>query len=102
MTGKVDPVTKPDPTTQPTTDPPSDVKYGDANCDGEVRLSDAILVLQSVGNPEKYGIKGSEETHITAKGINNGDVFSRGDGLTSQDALSIQKYTLYLIDKLPE
>ena len=102
VTGKVDPVTKPDPTTQPTTDPPSDVKYGDANCDGEVRLSDAILVLQSVGNPEKYGIKGSEETHITAKGINNGDVFSRGDGLTSQDALSIQKYTLYLIDKLPE
>lgn len=75
--------------------------YGDANCDGEVKLSDAILVLQSVGNPEKYGIKGTDPTHITEKGIKNADVTGGEDGLTSVDALAIQKYTLYLIDELP-
>lgn len=79
-----------------------DVVYGDANCDGEVRLNDAILVLQSIGNPEVYGVNGSDKTHITAKGIDNSDVYNRGDGLTSQDALAIQKYTLYLISELPE
>lgn len=75
--------------------------YGDANCDGEVKLSDAILVLQSVGNPEKYGIKGTDPTHITEKGIKNADVTGMEDGLTSMDALAIQKFTLYLIDELP-
>lgn len=84
------------------TDPDPERVWGDANCDGEVRLNDAILVLQSIGNPEKYGMNGSDPTHITKEGILNADVFENGDNLTSMDALSIQKYTLHLIAELPE
>ena len=73
---------------------------GDANCDGEVRLNDAILVLQAIGNPGSYGISGSDDSHITKQGAVNGDVTGNSDGLTSVDALEIQKYTLHLIDTL--
>lgn len=81
---------------------PSKNIYGDANCDGEVRLSDAILVLQAIGNPDAYGLNGSDPTHITAQGLINGDVASRGDGLTSADAISIQRFILELVNELPE
>ena len=80
--------------------PTPDLIWGDANCDGEVRLNDAILVLQAIGNPEKYGVNGSDETHITEHGMQNADVFEYGSGLSSQDALQIQKYTLQLINSL--
>lgn len=76
--------------------------WGDANCDGEVRLNDAILVLQAIGNPEKYGVKGSDASHITVQGALNADVNQSGDGLTSLDALAIQKFTLYILKDLPE
>ena len=84
------------------TPPAPDVMYGDADCDGEVLLNDAILVMQAVGNPDLYGVNGTEKTHITAKGINNADVSNRGDLLTNADALAIQKYLLHLVEKLPE
>lgn len=73
--------------------------YGDANCDGEIRLSDAILVLQAIGNPDAYGIKGSDPTHITEQGMRNADVTGDKDGLTSADAIEIQRYILELIEK---
>ena len=85
--------------TPPVIDP--DIKYGDANCDGNIRLNDAILILQSIGNPAVYGISGSDPTAITAEGVKNADCFNTGDGLTSQDALTVQKYTLGLITELP-
>lgn len=75
-------------------------KNGDANCDGEIRLSDAVLVLQAIGNPDAYGIKGSDPTHITEQGMINADVTGDKDGLTSADAIEIQKYILKLIDNL--
>lgn len=75
--------------------------YGDANCDGDVRLNDAILILQAIGNPAVYGINGTDPTHITKEGVEIADVHNRGDGLTSSDALSVQKYTLGLITELP-
>lgn len=81
---------------------PADILYGDANCDGEVRLSDAILIMQAIGNPDAYGLNGTDKTHITEKGMNNADVANRGDGLTSQDAIAVQRLILELIDKLPE
>ncbi len=77
-------------------------KWGDANCNGEVRLNDAVLVMQAIGNPDVYGINGTDKSHITEKGIKNGDVSGNGDGLTNMDALAIQKYLIGLIDKLPE
>lgn len=82
--------------------PDPDVKYGDADCDGDVKLNDAVLVMQAVGNPDIYGVNGTDKTHITAKGLDNADVSNRGDLLTNADALAIQKYLLHLIDKLPE
>lgn len=76
--------------------------YGDANCNGEVRLNDAVLIMQSIGNPDVYGVNGSDETHITETGVKNGDVSNNGDGLTNSDALAVQKYLIGLIDSLPE
>lgn len=78
------------------------IKYGDANCDGEVELNDAVLIMQAIGNPDAYGINGTEESHITEQGVINGDVANTGDGLTNADALAIQEYTLKIIDKLPK
>ena len=75
---------------------------GDANCDNNVDISDAVLIMQSISNPSKYGEKGTEKNHITAQGKVNGDVYNKGDGITNKDALSIQKLLLKLIDKLPE
>ena len=83
-------------------DDPDKGLAGDANCDGEILLNDAILIMQAIGNPDAYGVNGTEETHITAEGIENGDVANRGDKLTNSDALAIQKYLLHLIPALPE
>ena len=77
-------------------------KWGDANCDGGVDLADAVIILQSLANPNKYGVNGTDEKHITELGILNGDVYENGTKLTNNDALSIQKYCLNLIKELPE
>lgn len=75
--------------------------WGDANCDGKVDMSDAVLVMQSLSNPDKYGVKGSDPTHITEKGQLNADVYENGSsGITNEDALQIQKFKLELIDSL--
>lgn len=74
--------------------------WGDANCDGEVKINDAILILQSIGNPDAYGANGSDPTHITDEGMKNADVYENGTGLTSQDAILIQQYILSLVATL--
>ncbi|MDE6665059.1 MAG: Cohesin domain protein [Ruminococcus sp.] len=58
------------------------VKYGDANCDGNVNISDAVLIMQSISNPEEF--------KVSAQGKLNGDVVDNGGGLTNIDALAIQ------------
>lgn len=68
--------------------------FGDANCDNTVDLSDAVIIMQSLSNPSKYS--------LSEQGKANGDVNSRGDGITNMDALSIQKYKLQIITELPE
>ncbi|MBP3268274.1 MAG: hypothetical protein J6M07_08140 [Ruminococcus sp.] len=75
---------------------------GDANCDGIVDLSDAVLIMQCVSNPARFNITGSDSGHITSEGCKNGDVANVGDGITSKDALAIQKFMLRLIPSLPE
>lgn len=75
--------------------------YGDANVDGEINLADVVLIMQSLTNPDKYGLNGSDPSHITAQGLKNADVVGN-DGVTNNDALSIQKYKLSLISSLPE
>ena len=76
--------------------------WGDANCDGNVSVADAVLVMQSLANPSKFGESGSSDQRITAQGKINADVYENGSGITGQDALSIQRYMLNLVTKLPE
>ena len=86
-----------------TEEPPTDdVVYGDANCDKNVNLADAVLIMQSLANPDKFGENGSDATHITPQGSNNADCCNVGDGITNKDALAIQKKLLDLISALPE
>ena len=89
-------------TTTSTTKTPDAILYGDANNDNEVNLADAVLIMQSIANPNQYGIKGSDKNHITEKGLKNADCCNPGDGVTNSDALSVQKYKLGIIKKLPE
>lgn len=60
----------------------SDINYGDADENGEVGINDAVLIMQSIANPDKY--------KLTSQGKLNADVFNHGDGITNNDALIIQ------------
>ncbi len=82
-----------------------DVTRGDANCDGTILLNDAVLVMQSIGNPDAYGENGSDALHITTQGIKNADVAGGtenkgGDLLTNADALRIQQFLLKLVGEI--
>ena len=73
---------------------------GDANCDNGVDMADVVLVMQSLANPDKYGLGGTDANAITEQGLSNADVDKTVRGLTSNDALFIQKYLLGLIKEL--
>lgn len=79
---------------------PTEILWGDSNCDGIVDISDAIMIMQSISNPDRYGL--GKPGGITAQGKLNGDVSNNGDGITNADAAAIQKYMLQLITELPE
>ena len=78
-----------------------DYKAGDANCDGGVDLSDVAMIMQALANPNKFGTSGTDEHHITEQGTKNADVVGN-NGMTTEDAGSIQRYLLKLIPSLPE
>ena len=63
-------------------------------------MGDVVLIMQALANPNKYGVNGTHELHITQEGIDNCDVDTSGKGLTVSDALMIQKYLLGGIDTL--
>ena len=67
---------------------------GDTNCDGQVDMADAVLIMQALANPNKYGIDGTAAVHLTERGKLNGDM--DGDGLTVGDAQIIQEMLLGL------
>jgi hypothetical protein len=73
----------------------SDVLYGDANCDGTVDISDAVLIMQNQANPEKYV--------ISKQGLLNADCVDNPKGVTSTDALAVQmiEAKTFTQDKLP-
>ena len=73
----------------------SDVLYGDANVDGQVNISDAVLIMQSISNPGEYT--------ISEQGVINGDVIDKGSKLTNMDALAIQMSQAKLVttDQFP-
>ncbi|MBR5683824.1 MAG: glycoside hydrolase, partial [Ruminococcus sp.] len=88
-------------TTATTSEIAENIKYGDSNCDGQVDLADAVLIMQSLANPSRYGINGTDERHITDLGLKNADCYMTGDGVTNNDAATIQKFCLNLLDKFP-
>ena len=63
-------------------------------------MADVVLVMQSLANPDKYGLGGTDANAITEQGLSNADVDKTVRGLTSNDALFIQKYLLGLIKEL--
>ena len=72
---------------------------GDANRDGTVDLSDAILIRQVAANPGKYGADGTDGNRITAQGLANADVDGVA-GVDTNDAQRIQRRLLGLVDPL--
>lgn len=81
-------------TTTSNTDTTSSVTmYGDANCDGEVNISDVVAVSAFVSNATK--------NKLSEQGIINADVKGNGDGPSADDAFAIQQYATSIIDKLP-
>lgn len=79
-------------TTQVSWDYEGDALPGDANLDGKVSTADAVAILQSVANKDKFALK--------ERGKVNGDV-DGVEGITANDALIILKYDAKVIDKLP-
>ena len=61
---------------------PEPTLIGDANEDGNVNMSDAVLIMQVLSNPDEY--------KLTPQGIANADIAGDGDGVTAMDALTIQ------------
>ena len=61
------------------------VLYGDANDDGTLSVADPTLIMQIKSNPDVYSFKNE-------RAEKNADVEGNGDGVTSSDALAIQKH----------
>ncbi|MDE6501024.1 MAG: glycoside hydrolase [Ruminococcus sp.] len=64
------------------------INYGDANTDGNINISDAVLIMQSISNPSEY--------KLSEQGKKNADIVD-GDGITNTDALAIQMAEAKLI-----
>ena len=81
---------------KPSFSPPKQDVTGDANVDGQVSMADAVLIMQYISNPDKYGENGTDKNHITEQGKKNADITGENDGVTNADALAIQKKLLKL------
>ena len=92
------PVTQSTTATKPTEETEDDLLPGDTNCDGNVDLADAVLIMQYNANPDEYGL--NKANGISDQGAKNADVIGDGDGITNLDALQIQKFKLGLIESL--
>ncbi len=87
-------------TTTTTSPTPNPTLIGDANCDNEVNMADAVLIMQYLANPDVYGVGKSDG--ITRQGLANADCCTPGDGVTNADAGAIQEFKLSIIQSLPK
>ncbi len=71
-----------------------DIVYGDANLDDKITIDDVVAIICYSSDPEAFPL--SDEA------INRADVYQRGDGLSGNDAVSVQKNLALQLDKLPE
>lgn len=70
----------------------SGILWGDANLDEKVTVADAVAILQSIGNKDKYGLKPQGKINADVDGI---------EGITANDALEIMKLDAGIISKFP-
>ncbi|WP_164174158.1 dockerin type I repeat-containing protein [Ruminococcus flavefaciens] len=77
-----------------TADTAAKAVVGDSNCDGSVDMSDVVLIMQAMANPNKFGLGGTDEHAITEQGWKNADCNGKADGVSTDDALAIQLYLL--------
>ena len=78
-----------------TTTPIANAKLvGDSNNDGGVDMADVVLIMQSLANPNKYSLNGSDEHCLTLQGAANADIPGTAKGITTDDALAIQEFLL--------
>ena len=95
----MEPVEVTEPATGEITEPSSDVPTGgsglcgDANCDEQVNMADAVIIMQSIANPDVY--------KLTSQGEFNADTDGSSD-ITNKDALAIQRFKLGIIPALPD
>ncbi|MBR3283451.1 MAG: hypothetical protein IKI56_09185 [Ruminococcus sp.] len=61
-------------------------RSGDADGDSNVKMNDAVLVMQSISNPDRF--------QLDDWGEFNADLYNTGDGITPMDALEIQNQLL--------
>ncbi|MCM1314364.1 MAG: dockerin type I repeat-containing protein [Prevotella sp.] len=76
-------------TTTTTTATPEVITYGDSNSDGKVNIADSVLIMQCLANPDEF--------KMNAEQADAADVYNRGDGITTMDALAIQMTSINLI-----
>ena len=65
---------------------------GDVNGDENVTVADAVAILQFIGNRDKYQLSEQAKKNADVDGV---------EGLTPNDALTIQKLDAKIIDKFP-
>lgn len=75
-----------------TTGDDTNVVYGDANLDGDLSITDAVMIMSHASNSEKS----------TIKNVDICDVYNRGDGVDGMDSLSVQKRLTNIVTELPE
>jgi endoglucanase len=80
---------------------PKEGVWGDANMSGEVKMNDAVLIMQAASNADEFGIGGSDKNALTSDGAYWGDVYDhKGGDITNMDALQIQKYLIKVVTSL--
>ncbi len=76
------------------TEPQPELLIGDANCNGEVEVADAVFILQGIADPGNTDFELSETGHKQADADGNGSV-------DAQDALAIQQFKAGVVTELP-
>lgn len=71
-----------------------EVKYGDADLDGSITVNDVVSIMCYAAS--------ADANPMTDEQLNASDVYQRGDGVNTSDAISIQKYLAKQIASLPE
>ena len=83
-----------EPDTGESTSEVSKALYGDADLNGKIEIDDAVTVMCYAADKDSYPL--SDEA------LRNADVYQNGDGVSANDAVSIQKFLSNQIDALPE